>query len=72
MEPQKHGGKPTLMRGPAKREREAQKIQLDSKNYNFLDSESKQLHLHDEAVRNRKKHHCLQLCLKWQIYARGA
>ena len=54
MEPQKYGGKPTLMKGPAKRERKAQKIQLDSKNYNFLDSESKQQHLHDEAIKTER------------------
>jgi hypothetical protein len=47
----KYGGKPTPMIRSAKGEKKAQKIQLDIKNYNFLNSESKPLHRHDEAIK---------------------
>ena len=49
MKPQKYNGKPNLMKGPAKRESEAQNIQLEDKNYNLLDSNPS----HDACTMNQ-------------------
>ena len=53
-------------------EREAHFIQLDDKDYNLLDSNPNNDACTMNQTENQKEHHCLQLCLKWQIYASGA